>query len=71
MTTSTDIVVLIQPYLKDCPPWDIDIDQATLTEIAEDVFTRFDFTPIFDQIDELASAILRERGLAPATAGDD
>lgn len=71
MTASTDIVVLIEPYLEDCPPWDVAIDQAILTEIAEDIFTRFDFTPIFNQIDELACAILRERGLAPATAGDE
>ena len=70
MTTSTDIVVLILPYLEDCPPWDEDIDQAMLTEIAEDIFTRFDCTPIFNQIDELACAILRERALSSPTAGD-
>ena len=70
MTTSTDIVVLIRPYLEDCPPWDVDIDEAMLTEIAEDIFTQFDFTPIFNQIDELAFAILRKRGLYPATAGE-
>ena len=71
MTTSTDIVVLIRPYLEDCPPWDGDIDKAVLTEIAEDIFTQFDFTPIFNQIDELACAILRKRGLYPAIAGND
>jgi hypothetical protein len=70
MTYATDIVVLIRPYLEDCPPWDVDIDQATLAEIAEDIFTRFDFTPIFNQIDELACAILRERGLSSPTAGE-
>ena len=60
-----DILVLIQPYLDENPPWDIEINEALLPEIAQEVFSRFDFTPIYDQIDRLACQILRERGMDP------
>jgi hypothetical protein len=63
-----DIHVFIQPYLDDCPPWDIEIDDTLLPEIAQEVFSRFDFMPIYDQIDRLACQILRERGIEPCPA---
>ena len=63
------VLVDIDAYLKDCPPWDGDCEGLTdqvLREVAEDVFSRFDFTEIYGQIDELCCSILRERGLKPS-----
>jgi hypothetical protein len=60
MTNSTDIVVLIQPYLEDCPPWDEEINPSLLPKIAQEIAKRFDYALIFDKIDELACQALRE-----------
>ena len=73
MSNPPRIVVEIDGYLHDCPPYDNSIDETILPEVAAEIFLRFDFTEIYNQIDELCCAILRERGIepsAPAQAGD-
>lgn len=66
---SHEINVDIDAYLKDCPPWDGDAECLTedvLQEVAVEVSLRFDSTSIYDQIDRLACAVLRERGIKPS-----
>ena len=73
MSNPNWITVSIDDYLKDCPPYDTEIDEAILPEIAAEIAQRFDSTEIYGQIDELCCLLLRKRGidpLAPATAGD-
>lgn len=59
------ILVDVDAYLNDCPPWDetIDntIDKSIIPEIAAEIARRFDSTEIYGQIDSLACALLRER----------
>lgn len=57
--------VSIDTYLKDCPPYDSEVDKAILPEVAAEIVRRFDFTATYDQIDKLCCAILRERGIEP------
>lgn len=55
------ILVDVDSYLRDCPPWDEPIDESIVPEIAAEVARRFDCTEIYGQIDDLACAALRER----------
>lgn len=64
--SNADITVSVEPYLNDCPPWDIEIDQALLPEIAAEICRRFDCTQVFDQVNEIACQLLRERGMDPS-----
>lgn len=57
------LVIEIEPYLRDCPLDGIELPDDVLREIGEEIYSRFDFTDVFDQIDELARLSLRERGL--------
>lgn len=57
------LVIEIEPYLRDCPLDGIELPDDLLREIGEEIYSRFDFTDVFDQIDELARLSLRERGL--------
>jgi hypothetical protein len=63
MSNPNWIVVEVEGYLDDCPPHDKSIDQSLIPEIAEEIIKRFDFRPIYDQIDIIACQVLRERGL--------
>lgn len=72
MANPNRITVCIDDYLRDCPPYDNEIDEAILPEIAAEIVRRFDCTNIYNQIDELCCLLLRERGIepsAPAQAG--
>lgn len=55
----------IDQYLEDCPPWDIEIDPALLSEVSEEIERRFDSAEIYNQISTLACLLLRERGVEP------
>jgi hypothetical protein len=57
----TLIRVEIDSHLRDCPPRDEPIDEASITFIAEEIARRFDYTSVYDQIDEIACQILREQ----------
>jgi hypothetical protein len=61
MSNSSWIHVDIDSYLQECPPWDQDIDPASIPALAKEVASRFDSTGIYDQLDKLACAVLRER----------
>lgn len=63
MSNPSWIIVELEPYLSDCPPGDESIDRALIPEIAKEIIERFDFTPIYDQIDRIGCQVLRERGL--------
>lgn len=54
------ITVDIMDYLADCPPYDNPIDTALIPAIADEIARRFDGTEIYNQIDELCCAILRD-----------
>lgn len=56
--------------LSDNPPWDQEIPKEKIFDIAEEVFARFDSTAICDQIDSIACAVLRERGMGPKEERD-
>ena len=58
------ITVNVLTYLSECLPQAIEIEEAALPEIAEEVARRFDSSEIFEQIDNLTSIVLRERKLA-------
>jgi hypothetical protein len=73
MSNPNWITVSINDYLKDCPPYDSEISEALIPTIAAEIAKRFDSTEIYNQIDTLCCAILRERGIdppAPAAAGE-
>jgi hypothetical protein len=74
-TLDDDVVADLLSYLRHwCHPYDSELDEAILPEIAADIARRFDSTEIYGQIDELCCLILREHGIdpsAPAAAGDD
>ena len=59
------ISVDVYDYIRDCPPWDLEIDDDLLQGIAQKIADRFDSSLIYDQIDRLGCQILREQGLAP------
>jgi hypothetical protein len=61
------ILVDIDNYIKDCPPYDNEIDEAALAGLSEEIARRFDSTEIYGQIDRLCCQILRERGIEPST----
>ena len=61
MSNPSWIHVDIDSYLQECPPWDQDIDPASIPALAKEVASRFDSTDIYDQLDQLACAVLRER----------
>jgi hypothetical protein len=63
---SHKIIVDIDAYLRDCPPWDEPIDKAKIPGIADEIARLFDYTETCYQIDDLACYILR----ASATASD-
>ena len=63
------ICVEIEGYLKDNPPWDIEIPSDLITEIAATIARDFDYTSVYNQIDRLGCRALRERGLDPT--GED
>lgn len=57
------INVVVDNHLTDCPPHDEAIPTELISEIAQEVCSRFDYTSIYDQIDTIACQILREKGL--------
>ncbi len=63
MSNPAWIVVDLSSYLSDCPPYDESIDPEILDEVAQEVCRRFDYTPIYDQIDQYACQVLREKGI--------
>ena len=65
MSNPAWIVAEIDDHLRDNPPWDQEIDESLIPEIAREVCSKFDYTPIWDSVDRLACAILRSRGLGP------
>lgn len=66
ITVSVDICA----QLSDNPPWDQNIPEEEISCIAEEVRGRFDYTAIYDQIDSIACAVLRERGMGPKEEND-
>lgn len=73
MSDHSLIWVDIDCYLDDCPPDDCELDPSILPEIAKEINNRFNYSRIYDEIDRLCCAILRERGVdpsAPAQAGE-
>ena len=60
------IDVDINAYLRDCPPQDEPIDKALIPQLAAEIARRFDYTQVYDQIDQIACQLLRERGLNTA-----
>lgn len=68
--TSVKLSVDICAQLSDNPPWDQEIPGEKIFDIAEEVFARFDSTAIYDQIDSIACAVLRERGMGPREEND-
>ena len=71
MSNPTWITVDVAAYLKDCPPWDQEIDASLIRELAQEISRRFDCADMYDQIDDLAYLLLRERGLGPDEASTD
>lgn len=63
--------VSVDDYLKDCPPYDCELDETILAEISAEIVRRFDFTEIYDRIDSICCAILRERGIEPSVPDSD
>lgn len=68
--TTVKLSVDICAQLSDSPPWDQEIPAEKIFDIAEEVFARFDSTAIYDQIDSIACAVLRERGMGPKEEND-
>ena len=68
--TTVKLSVDICAQLSDNPPWDQEIPAEKIFDIAEEVFARFDSTAIYDQIDSIACAVLRERGMGPKEEND-
>lgn len=62
----TLIRVDIEEHLRDCPPWDEPIDETLIPEFAAEIARRFDYTAVYDQIDQLGCQLLREHKLKPA-----
>lgn len=71
MSNPTWITVDVAGNLRDNPPWDQEIPEALIPELAQTICERFDSTAIYDQLDLVACALLRERGLGPESASDD
>ena len=67
MSNPNWLIVEIEPYLRDCPIDDVELSEDLLKEIATEISSRFDWTEVYDQIDELARLSLRERGLIQAS----
>lgn len=65
MSNPAWIIVDIDAHLRDCPPWDQEIESSLIPELAQELLARFDSTAIYDQLDQLACSLLRERGLGP------
>lgn len=61
----------VSAYLNDCPPWDQEIPASLIPELAQTICERFDYAAVYDQLDQLACALLRERGLGPDDASTD
>ena len=59
------ITVDVAAHLTDCPPWDQEIDAPLTPELAQAICERFNYTTVYDQLDGLACALLRERGFGP------
>ena len=68
--TTVKLSVDICAQLSDNPPWDQEIPAEKIFDIAEEVFARFDSTAIQDQIDSIACAVLRERGMGSKEEND-
>jgi hypothetical protein len=66
MTNPAWITAAVDDHLRDNPPWDQEISEPLLREVAQEICAKFDYTPIWDSIDQLACMILRERGFGPA-----
>lgn len=64
------ISVNICSQLSDNLLWDQEIPEWLVSEIAKEVLARFDCTAIYDQIDSIACAVLRERGMGPKEEND-
>jgi hypothetical protein len=60
----------VAAHLADCPPWDQGIPESLIPELAQTICERFNYTPVYDQLDELACALLRERGMGPGDETD-
>lgn len=60
MNTNSMITVDVKSHLVDCPPNDEGIDEELLLAVLKLVMLRFDYTPIYDAIDQIAAQALRE-----------
>jgi hypothetical protein len=63
MSNPAWISVDVSAHLDDCPPHDEPIDEALIPNIAQEICRRFDYTIIYNLIDEYACQVLRERGI--------
>jgi hypothetical protein len=59
------IAVDVLAHLRSSPPWDQEIDESLIEPLAHELCQRFDAASLYDQIDQLACTLLRERGLGP------
>ena len=66
-----NITVDVAANLRDNPPWDQEIPEALIPELAQTICERFDYTCVYDRLDILACALLRERGLGPDESSTD
>jgi hypothetical protein len=71
MSNPAWITVDVAGNLRDNPPWDQGLPEDLIPELAQTICERFDSTAIYDQLDQLACALLRERGLGPEGASID
>jgi len=67
MSNPNWLILEIEPYLRECPIDDVVVSEDLLKEIATEISLHFDWTEVYDQIDELARISLRERGLIQAS----
>jgi hypothetical protein len=67
MANPSWIVVDVEANLRDNPPWEMEIPEELIPDLAREICNRFDSTDIYDQLDTLACQLLRERGLSPST----
>jgi hypothetical protein len=65
MSNPNWLTVEVEAHLRDCPPWDCEVDEALIPELAAEICRDFDYTIVYDAIDSLACGLLRRRGLDP------
>lgn len=63
MSNPNWIVVDIEDFLIDTPPHDVEIPGELISSIAKEVAQTFDYTDVYNKIDQLACAAMRNHGL--------